>query len=90
MEEDNLIGTRFQRKDLEKTAEVITVKLNKEEREQLDEMKLVLEQPKDSTALKQLSSIGAKVLLSDQTQYLLQTVFKNKRKNRRLGITDFD
>ena len=70
----------------DKKEDTFTVKLNKEERELLDKMKMLIEQPKDSTALKQLAWFGAKVALADSTAYLLETVFKNRGKNARLGI----
>lgn len=70
----------------EKKADTFTVKLNQEERELLEKMKMLIEQPKDSTALKQLAWFGAKVILSPSTAYLLETVFKNRSKNSRLGI----
>lgn len=69
-----------------KKADTFTVKLNQEERELLDRMKERIEQPKDSTALKQLAFFGAKVILGDSTAYLLDTCFKNRSKNKRLGI----
>lgn len=69
---------------------VFTVKLNTEERALLDKLKNRIEQPKDSTAIKQLAWVGAKVILSDSTAYLIDTLFKNKAKNKRLGIPDFE
>lgn len=68
----------------------ISVKLNKEERDLLNQCKLVIEQSKDSTALKTLAWIGAKVLLEEKTSYILATLFKNKRNNQRMGVVDFE
>lgn len=70
--------------------DTFTVKLNVEERKLLDAMKKVLEQPKDSTCLKQLAFIGAKVLGEPKTDEILRVVFKNKRNNKRAGIVDFE
>lgn len=70
----------------EKKIDTFTVKLNAEERQLLDRMKHRIEQPKDSTALKQLAWYGTKVILGDSTGYLLDTCFKNRTKNKRLGI----
>lgn len=75
--------TRYHEK---KKADTFSVKLNKEERALLEQLKGIIEQPKDSTALKQLAWYGAKVILSPSTAYLLDTVFKNRGKNQRLGI----
>jgi hypothetical protein len=67
-----------------------TVNLNEQERKDFEELKKILEQEKDATALKQLASIGAKTLLDPKTALILETIFKNKRKNKRLGIVTFE
>jgi len=72
------------------TKEVFSVKLNAEERLILDQCKLVLNQPKDSTAIKDMAKIGAKVILSEKIRYILEAVFKNKRNNRRNNVIDFE
>ena len=64
--------------------------INPEERKVLDACKKILEQPKDSTALKTLAWFGAKVIQEDKITYLLGSVFKNKRNNSRLGIIEFE
>ena len=65
-----------------------TVWLNKDERAMLDGAKKLLEQPKDSTALKTLAKLGAKLLGDDKTVFILDTVFKNKRNNKRTGLEE--
>lgn len=77
----------FQREHLDKTQDVFTVKLNKDERQDLDKCKAVLNQSKDSTALKDLSKIGSKVLLDTQTGFIIDLIFNNKRKNKRTGVS---
>lgn len=67
-----------------------TVRLNEEERIILDKAKMVLTQKKDSTAFKQLAMIGAKVLHEEKISEILDICLNNKRKNKRLGIVDFD
>jgi len=74
----------------EKSRDTVNVSFNQEERETLDKVKLIIEQAKDSTALKQLAFFGAKVLEEDKTRFLLATLFKNKRNNYRAGIVDFE
>lgn len=71
-------------------AETISLKLNLDERELLNKCKMILNQTKDGTALKTLAWFGAKVIQEDKTQYLLASLFKNKKNNERLGIIDFD
>jgi len=80
----------FTRYHEEKQRDTFTVSLNEEERQLLEDCKHIIEQPKDSTALKQLAWIGAKVLHEEKTAYILANVFKNKRNNKRNGIVDFE
>lgn len=76
--------------DKDKGSKPIPVRLNEEERAILDKCKNILEQPKDSTALKSLAWIGAKVLHEEKIGYILETIFANKRKNKRTGLNEFD
>ncbi len=80
----------FVKYNLDQKTDSFTVRLNPEERDLLDKCKRILEQPKDSTAFKQLARIGAKVLHDQKTEFIIKTVFDNKRKNKRLGIIDFE
>jgi len=80
----------FQRENLDKERDIFTVSLNEEERALLNKSKELLEQTKDSTALKTLAWIGAKVIHEEKTAYIISTLFKNKHNNGRLGIIDFD
>lgn len=74
----------------EKKNDTFTIWLNKEERKLLEQAKKVLEQSKDSTAIKQLAWIGAKLIGEEKIGYLLGAIYSNKRKNKRLGIPDFE
>jgi len=67
-----------------------TVSVNQEEDKLLQEDKKILQQTKDSTALKQLAEIGHFVLHSSSAGKTLQIVLENKRRNKRLGIVDFE
>lgn len=69
---------------------VISLKLNPEEQAQLIKDKNLLQQTKDGTAIKQLMQIGSKVIHDDKMGQFMQIVLENKRKNKRLGIVDFD
>ena len=80
----------FTRYHEEKKRDTFTVALNDDERKILEECKDIIEQKKDSTALKQLAWIGAKVLHEEKITYILGAIFKNKRKNARIGIVDFE
>ena len=80
----------FTRYHEEKKRDTFTVALNQEERELLEKCKKIIEQKKDSTALKQLAWIGAKVIHEEKIAYILGTLFKNKRNNQRIGIVEFE
>lgn len=80
----------FVRYNEEKKLDSFTVRLNEEERQLLDKCKTIIEQPKDSTTLKTLAWIGAKVIHEEKTAYILSSLFKNKKNNKRIGIMDFE
>lgn len=80
----------FTRYNEDKKVDSFTVRLNEDERKTLEAAKKQIEQLKDSTAIKQLAFIGAKVIQEEKVSYLLATLFKNKRNNNRLGVIDFD
>ena len=70
---------------------ILSVRLNKEEYLDLQVAKEILQQSKDSTALKQLAKIGMfNVIHDEKMKHLLGTVFGNRRKNERTGILDFE
>lgn len=79
----------FQRYNEEKVADTFTIRLNEEERQQLEIDKKVLMQEKDSTALKQLAELGRIVLHSKKTIEILDIIRNNERRNKRIGINEF-
>ena len=85
----NFIPTKLEEERSE-TKDTFTIRLNKEERIQLNADKAIIEQAKDSTAMKQLASIGSKVIHEPKIAELLATLFKNKRNNKRSGIAEFE
>lgn len=86
---NKLIKPAFTREYEEKLFDTFTVKMNKEERLALNEWKKLIRQPKDSTALKQLATIGAKVIQKQETTEILEVLFNNQRKNKRIGINEW-
>lgn len=80
----------FVRYHEDKKADTFTVKLNSEEREQFEEWKYLIQQEKDSTAIKQLAEIGAKVLLDEKFKLVNGIILNNYRKNKRMGVVNFD
>ena len=69
---------------------IFTVRLNKEETEELKEARKILKQPKDSTAFKQLAKIGYKRITSQENRIFIETIFENKRKNLRTGQSEVE
>ena len=83
--------TPFRRYHEEKKQDTFAVWLNNEERQVLNDAKQILQQPKDSTALKMLAMYGYTKIKGDTSMtYLLDTIFKNKAKNKRIGITEIE
>lgn len=88
---DNMIKQPFTRyvTDEEKAKEKgsrLTVRLNEQEVEMLKQVKVAIEQPKDSTAIKTMFYLAYYNVIHDQkTKYILETLFKNKRNNERTG-----
>jgi hypothetical protein len=77
-------------RDNEKT-ETFTIRINKEEREMLNQAKRILQQEKDSSVIKQLATLGFIFVTHDKkTAKLLEFVFNNKRRNQRLGIMEVE
>lgn len=74
----------------EKKMDSCVVRFNKEERHMLESGKKLINQSKDSTALKQLATIGAIVLHDKKMVSIIDIVFNNSRKNKRTGIGEFD
>ena len=70
--------------------ETFTISINKEERKRLEEDKMFLQQSKDSTTMKQLAELGHIVLHDDLTGKISRVILGNKRRNKRLGIADFE
>jgi len=71
-------------------SKVIPVRLNTEERQRLNESKRVLQQSKDSTALKMLADIGYIVLHDQLTGKIITAIFDNKRRNERSGVGEVE
>jgi len=84
----NIKQQPFTKYDIGKKLDTFTVRLNTEERSELERAKLMLKQPKDSTCLKLLSSIGAKVIHNGLTADIIKVIFENKRKNERTGYDE--
>ena len=82
--------TKYNLDEISDKPDTFTIRLNKDERSILNECKSIIEQPKDSTALKTLALIGYKCITSEETKYIINVLFKNKRNNDRLGIAEFE
>lgn len=87
-----LIKPAFTREKFEGQSEVdegriFTIRLNIEERKNLDACKVILQENKDSSALKQLAGIGALVLHDPLTGAILSQFKSNLMDNKRLGLT---
>lgn len=80
----------FKKSTLNNKIDTFTIRLSDQERAWLDQVKKIIHQEKDSTAIKQLARLGAEVLQDKKTQASLEILLNNYRKNKRLGIVTFD
>ena len=83
--EDGSYSSHVQRKK-----DFINLRLNNEEWLQLDRNKKILNQPKDSTAVKQLVAIATKVIHDKKIMEIVELITENKRKNKRTGIIEYE
>jgi beta-lactam-binding protein with PASTA domain len=67
----------------------ISVSISKEDKEWLNAGKRILQQPKNSTAIKQLAQIGAIVIQDNKTRQIIELIKDNKRRNKRTGADEF-
>ena len=79
--------TKYQEK---KETDTFTIRLNKHERQQLEADKKLIHQTKDGTTLKTYWQIGRYVLHDEKMRHIINTLFKNKANNQRLGIAEFE
>jgi len=71
--------------------DVISLWLNQEDREKVERLKIILEQERDGTVVKQALEIAYAFLVGDEkTKILLAVLFKNKRNNKRQGTVTYD
>jgi len=73
-----------------KKQDVVSLKLNERERAELEKDKFALQQEKDATAIKQLMTIGRKVIHGTPEGKFFKIVLDNIRKNKRLGIDEVE
>lgn len=90
MNDKPFIPTKTEEERSKDKFKTFAIKMNLEEYKELQEWKQLIQQSKDSTAIKQLARIGSKVILEDKMKSILDVVLNNYRKNKRLGIVDFD
>lgn len=86
MEREAFTRTRLDEERAQDKRKVISVSLSLEELKQLEEDASFLGQEKPSTALKQLAEIGSIVIHTPETRAIIERVFNNDRRNKRIGI----
>lgn len=81
---------KFKRKDFEKTRDIVKVDLGSGYREIVESCKPRLQQTKDATTIRHLIVLGAKVVHDKKIAEIVDIIISNKRKNKRMGIVEFD
>lgn len=79
--------TRLDEERAKDKSKVVPIRLNVEELRALTDAGLILEQEKISSVIKTLMNLGLIAIHKQETAYLIDSVFKNKRNNKRTGIT---
>lgn len=87
LEREAFTRTRLDEERATDKSKVVPVRLNIEELRTLEEAGLILEQEKISSVIKTLMNLGLIAIHKPETNYLIDSVFKNKRNNKRTGIT---
>lgn len=81
----------FVRYNEEKKADTFTIRMTEDfDRAFFESLKKLIHQKKDSTAMKQLAMIGSEVLHDKKTMRIVDIITNNKRKNKKIGVADFD
>jgi len=69
---------------------VLSMKMNTDEWQIINDAKFLLHQTKSSTVAKTLMKFGMAYLNKPENKYLINTIFKNNKNNARNGIAEFD
>ncbi len=81
------VSYRTEEEKTEDNNEMIKIRLNAQERALLDKYKVITNQPKDSTALKDALEIAFSVVGTEGvTNTVLRVVLGNRKRAERLGI----
>lgn len=87
IEKEAFVKYRLDEEKAEDKSKVVPVRLNVQELQALEEAGLILEQEKLSSVIKTLMNFGLIVIHKEETGAVLDAVFKNKKNNRRGGVS---
>jgi len=85
-----IIKERFRRYKLEKEDDNFTIRLTDTDKIWFLPAKAFINQPKRSTAMKQLAEIGANVLQDQKIAKIFDVVKGNSYRNKRIGLQETD
>ena len=86
IEKAPFVPYKLEEERAEEKGKIMSVRLNDDELRQLEKDAKILQQEKPATALKQLARIGSYVIHEQKTAYLIDVLFNNERRNKRIGI----
>jgi len=82
---------KFRKYELKDRDKVFTMRITKDNEEWFIPAMKFIEQPKISTAMKQLAEIGASIVIHDKkTNAILDIILNNQRRNKRTGVSEWD
>ena len=87
LEREPFTPTRLEEERAKDKSKVVPVRLNSEELAALEEAGLIIEQEQISSVIKTLMNLGLIVIHKPETNAIIDTVFKNKRNNKRRGVS---
>jgi len=82
-------STKLQEERDKDNAVIFSIRLSDKDIEWLQPAKIFINQPKNSTAMKQLAEIGAAYVIQDKKiAKIIEVIGGNFRRNRRMGIAE--
>jgi len=81
---------KYQLMDIDKQDKPVPIRFNSEEWDIIEDTSQIIQQAKTSTTVKFLMVLGYKCIKEQKSEFMLTTLFKNKKNNERNNITLFE
>ena len=81
---------RYNNRELDKMEKPVPIRFNGDDWSIIEDCSNIIQQKKTSTTIKFLMKVGYKCIKDPKNEYMLTTLFKNRKNNERQNIIDFD